>query len=532
MSRYILDEPVRLVEVMSTLAPFAQSVAGSTPLDARVRALLALDEMTGDPPTLNAASVLESWPEVLELCDAQAPLVVLSRPEDLVSASAWDAGGGPPRVAITLVKDAPWPLVHDAIATLAQAYGDGVDLSETQVLTEVVDHVAEALNGSIIVEDQAFQMLGYSRGVGELDEARRVAILERRLPDVYQRAFNAQGILAKLVAGQEIVYAEAVPSIGLGPRLVVAIRHEGDLLGSLWLARDSSPFTLNDEQILRRTAAHLGPLLRKMRRAKNARERHLHETLDRLLDPSDAHDAAAELSRVTELPATTHLHVLRFFAPPAQASSSSLLQSIRTAAEAVGRSSRIRNFALVEEECTKLIVLGCVEETGSRHHEHPLQFAKTLFAQLGASAKEACVAIGSHQAGLDRAWISDVDAADTARGMLTHYKPIQMASFRDVWAECTVNGLLSSAREDLTSQMDTLDAMSACDGERHTDYIATLSAILDSWGDIRAAADRLHVHPNTMRYRMTRMSQTFDLDLDNPTQRVVLQLQLRARAGE
>lgn len=270
-----------------------------------------------------------------------------------------------------------------------------------------------------------------------------------------------------------------------------------------------------------------------MKRAKNTRERHLHETLGRLLDPADAHDAAAELSRVTELPAATHLHVLRFFVPPAWTSSSSLLQSVRAAAEAVGRSSRIRNFALVEEECTKVIVLGCAEEPGSWHHEHPLQFAKTLFAQLGASTREVSVAIGEHQARLDRAWISDVDAANTARGMLTHYKPIQMASLREVWAECAVTGLLSSAGDDLTSQMDTLNAMSACDAERHTDYVATLSAMLDSWGDVRAAADRLHVHPNTMRYRMARMSQTFDLDLDNPTQRVALQLQLLlVRAGE
>lgn len=533
MSRYILDEPVRLMEIMSVVAPFAQSVTGTTPLDARVRALLTLDEMAGDASAIDVQAALDSWPEAVELCDANTPLVVLSRPEDSLADSAWDRNGGSPRIAITLLKDAPWPLIHDAIATLAQACGDEVDLTGVRVLTDVVDHVGEALNGSIIVEDHAFQMLAYSRGVGELDEARRVAILERRLPDVYQRAFNAQGIIAKLVGGQDIVYAEAVPSIGLGPRLVVAIRHDGDLLGSLWLARDSSPFVLGDEQILRRTAAHLGSVLRKMRSVKNAQERHLHETLVRLLDQAHAQDASNELSRVTELPTATHLHVLRFFVPSTRpSSSSSWLQSIRTAAEAVGRSTRIRNFALVDEDCTKVIVLGCSEKSGSSQHEHPLQFARTVLAQAGASGKEVSVAIGEHQPGFDRAWRSDVDAANTFRGMLTHYKPMQIARSRDVWAECSVDGLLSSARDSLTSQMDTLNAMVACDGERHTDYVATLSAILDSWGDVRTAAQGLHIHPNTLRYRVTRMSESFDLDLDNPKQRVAIQLQLLILAGQ
>lgn len=529
MGRYVLEEPARLVEILGVLAPFAQSVAGPVPLDARVTALFTLDALTGDPPARDTAAVLASWPEALELCDGQAPLVVLSRPEDLIDAVAWEAAGGPPRVAITLVPDAPWPLVHDAIATLAQVDKDEVDLGGVQVLTDVVDHVGEALNGSIIVEDHAFQMLAYSRGVGELDEARRVAILERRLPDVYQRAFNAQGIIAKLVGGQEIVYAEAVPSIGLGPRLVVAIRHEGELLGSLWLARDSSPFALDDEQILRRTAAHLGPLLRKMKRAKNAQERHLYDTIVRLMDPREAPDAAVEISRVTELPITTSLHVLRFFLPSG-GPSSALLQSVRTAAEAVGRSNRIRHFTLVEEECTKVVVLGCTDDSESGRHEHPVQFVRTLLGQLGASTGEVAVAMGEHQIGLDNAWKSAEDAAHTARGMRRHYRPMQLASAHDVWAECSVEEVLGSAASSLAGRTRTLDTMLACDRARHTDYVTTLSAILDTWGDIRRAADRLHVHPNTLRYRVGRMSEIFDLDLDNPTQRLVLQLQLMARS--
>jgi len=41
------------------------------------------------------------------------------------------------------------------------------------------------------------------------------------------------------------------------------------------------------------------------------------------------------------------------------------------------------------------------------------------------------------------------------------------------------------------------------------------------------AAEHISVHPNTFRYRMRRLAELFDLDLDDADERVVLELQLR-----
>jgi DNA-binding PucR family transcriptional regulator len=38
----------------------------------------------------------------------------------------------------------------------------------------------------------------------------------------------------------------------------------------------------------------------------------------------------------------------------------------------------------------------------------------------------------------------------------------------------------------------------------------------------------LHVHPNTLRYRMARIAELVDLDLDAPQSRLALRLQLAA----
>ena len=56
----------------------------------------------------------------------------------------------------------------------------------------------------------------------------------------------------------------------------------------------------------------------------------------------------------------------------------------------------------------------------------------------------------------------------------------------------------------------------------------TLAAYLDGFGDIAAVAQRLHVHPNTVRYRLRRIEKLLSTSLDDPDDRLVLALGLRA----
>jgi len=56
----------------------------------------------------------------------------------------------------------------------------------------------------------------------------------------------------------------------------------------------------------------------------------------------------------------------------------------------------------------------------------------------------------------------------------------------------------------------------------------TLHAYLDGFGDIAAVAQRLHVHPNTVRYRIRRIEKLLSTSLEDPDDRLVLALGLRA----
>jgi DNA-binding PucR family transcriptional regulator len=67
------------------------------------------------------------------------------------------------------------------------------------------------------------------------------------------------------------------------------------------------------------------------------------------------------------------------------------------------------------------------------------------------------------------------------------------------------------------------------DLQAHDPVLAqTLRAYLDSFGDVAAAAQQLHVHPNTVRYRARRIETLLSTSLADPDVRLLLSLGLRA----
>ncbi|GEA14688.1 transcriptional regulator [Moorella sp. E308F] len=60
--------------------------------------------------------------------------------------------------------------------------------------------------------------------------------------------------------------------------------------------------------------------------------------------------------------------------------------------------------------------------------------------------------------------------------------------------------------------------------------LETLRVYLESEGNVMAAAEKLYVHRNTLRYRLQRIEELLGRDLDSPDERLAIWLALKARA--
>jgi hypothetical protein len=72
-----------------------------------------------------------------------------------------------------------------------------------------------------------------------------------------------------------------------------------------------------------------------------------------------------------------------------------------------------------------------------------------------------------------------------------------------------------------------IESLVASDSGRGSEYLPTLRAYLDHFGDVISAANSLGVHPNTFRYRLRRAEETVGVDLRDPVERLMTHLQLR-----
>ena len=106
-----------------------------------------------------------------------------------------------------------------------------------------------------------------------------------------------------------------------------------------------------------------------------------------------------------------------------------------------------------------------------------------------------------------------------------------VAALPEVQAEVLLGETLALLAANPEVRDPRLTALVAHDLRQGGQLAASVLAWLDAFGDVREAAAGLHVHPNTLRYRVRRAEQLTGLDLSSPDQRLLAMLQLRLPSG-
>ena len=135
----------------------------------------------------------------------------------------------------------------------------------------------------------------------------------------------------------------------------------------------------------------------------------------------------------------------------------------------------------------------------STPHEGPLG--------LRAAAAEARGAIAAARAAGKPAGVTAHDATGVQRMLMEWYAS-------------------DTARSSVRTQLAPIERLGKA---RSQTAIRTLATFLDEQGSIARTAERLHLHRNAVAYRMRRITDLLGVDLDDPDQRLALQLACRAR---
>ena len=101
-----------------------------------------------------------------------------------------------------------------------------------------------------------------------------------------------------------------------------------------------------------------------------------------------------------------------------------------------------------------------------------------------------------------------------------------------VWAEIALLDLRDLFAEQRLARSQKVSTLLEHDAAHRTQFVRTLRVDLDCFGDVRTAAERLQLHPNSLRHRLQRVRELFDINLNDPAERLLHLDDVSAEIGQ
>ena len=460
--------------------------------------------------------------DVVTSCGKRGAVGVLVKddddlPEGLVAAA--DAAG----VALLVApKAAAWGQLHTLLRTarsLSTPRDAGSSAAPLGDLFGLADALASAVGGAVSIEDERSTVLAYSTGPHPTDDARRAAILGRRVPEEWRERLHEMGVFRRLVSTDDVVQVPPLDRLAYAPRLVVGVRAGGEALGSIWVQQGDRPFGPDAESALRE-AASLAAL--HLLRARSGEDLERRRSGDQLRAVLEGRLPANLLSETLQMRADAPLVLLAVEAQEPDSGETGVLAD-RVADFLVFSCAAFRRRAVAAGvgHTAYAVLAGRTEGVDEARH-----LGADLAARVASGLRvQVRAVVADSSTGLGRLGELRCDV-DLALRVQAARRAATTVHVEDVRAAAVLVQLRDLAAERPALLAGKVRLLEASDRERSTTYIATLRAFLDAFGDVRLAADAVGVHPNTFRYRLRRLGELAQLDLDDPEQRLVAQLQL------
>ncbi|MGN0094905.1 MAG: PucR family transcriptional regulator [Corynebacterium sp.] len=413
-------------------------------------------------------------------------------------------------------------MLDDAVVNTGEKRA-GPSWASVATLSDLANLIADGVHGMVTIENRTNRVLAYSPSESTADELRTRAILGRAAPPEVMEIFRRLGVVQTLAGTADVVSLPADPAIGMRRRLVTGIHGpDGEPLGSVWVQQGEREFSADAETLLRGGAVSAAALMMQAGASASSAEEVM---VRRLLGEESGVDGrtAATLLR---LPLERDYAVIGFAARESGSDAVPeamryLIQRLQLHVRAYAPAGVVgvvgpRAYALVPELSGGDRVFSWVTQLLNRFDE---------VERIDTSGIRGAIAMS----------VDGLDGVSAARGEVDRVLDSPAAHSRRVTSltQSRTSVLLGEVFDLLAAHPELQDprvAAVADYDERHgASLVVSLEAYLRAGMNVRDAAAMLTVHPNTLRYRVERAQQLSGLDLRDPGDRLLTELQLGFR---
>jgi hypothetical protein len=389
-------------------------------------------------------------------------------------------------------------------------------------LFALANAVAAMVGGPTTIEDRNSIVLAYSRHDEPIDEGRRQTILGRRIPDEWLARLHEDGVFRQLWDSDEVVRVD-YSAEGIRPRMVVSVRADHEVLGTIWVAEGEVPLGDGAAASLRE-AARIAALHLIRHRASDHLERRRHAevlraVLEGLTQPGN-------LVAALDLAGDTATTVIAIDLPETDRPELAVRLERAVNLIALYCESFQRQAACV---VVGAVIYAFIPATRTGVVELAEEMVPRLRQAVGTRVRAG---VGSTVADIADIGTSRREADLVLRVLAARHVDVAVGDVEDLRSEVVLAELCDLATDRPELRAGKLPLLLDLDQDGKKGYLTTLRAYLEAFGDVPAAAKRLGIHHNTFRYRLGRLRELAGLDLGDPVERLVVELQLHFLASD
>jgi sugar diacid utilization regulator len=389
------------------------------------------------------------------------------------------------------------------------------------------------LDNPVAIENEYFQLLGYSDDWDHFDKHRRASIeAGGTAPEVFTDP-EITVILDALRQNRRAVLIPKLQEIGIEKRRIVApILAGGDILGYVWVMESLRPFEDHDFVTVEQAALVLALEMMKQRASYETELRLKADFLDDLLsdepmNQADLFQRASVLGYNLDSPSL----VLVVDSTLASIEKISLEKARYLNRQAVMRVQQTVSERypenLVANQSSRILVIVPIRSGGEELDLEISPLAQDIHHRLRRidPALHTMIGVGNPCGEISEirtTYRQACRAIDAARSLGRVNETIRIS-------DLGIYGLLF--REDANDELrafalESLSPLIDYDRQYNTDLLTTLDRYLTHQGKLAETARNLYIHVNTLRQRLERIEDVLEIDLQEPMVRLNLQLAL------
>ncbi|GAA0674518.1 helix-turn-helix domain-containing protein [Streptomyces malaysiensis subsp. malaysiensis] len=405
-------------------------------------------------------------------------------------------------------------------------------------LFKIANSLSGLLDAPVTIEDRGSRILAFSADQARADEARKASVLGQQVPNVYQTSLTSLGIFRKVYTSARPLFIEPfVP--GAQPRVACRVAAGDELLGSIWAVAEEPLSAVHEEAMM--AAANVAAIaMLRSRIAADAAHRIRLATVAALLE--GGHPAWQAAQKLCSPRAVAGGYVLAAGLPsegraPSSPTATAGLDHVANSLMMLLRGELPSTICALLGETIYGVVPTYADETVDLSAIRRL--TSGFVQRLGRDWRRLVIGIGApvdRLADLNRSR-DDADlvlrvlrssaGTSTGAGTGTGTPQLRVATREDVYARSLLLRLSDLLAGDVPGYAGPLDRLRDYDQTHDSALLQTLRCWLDNFGDISAASERLHIHKNTLRYRLKRIAEVTRADLNDAETRFGLMLQFR-----